>query len=113
MKYGLSGINIDPLGRRWSPYVGGGVGWVENSSDVDRTALGSGVTTSIDNSESDVAWALMAGVRWHFAERWSARLGYRFAHLGKIDTGAFPDGLRQEASHMYGHDFLLGLQYRF
>ena len=97
----------------WTPYLGAGLGVVENESEVERTNQTTRVVTNAENSESGLAWSLMAGMLWDVNDQWKLKLGYRYADLGEISSGAFADGTVHLADDHYAHDFNIGLQYRF
>jgi opacity protein-like surface antigen len=99
--------------EKWTPYVGVGLGVAGNKSEVDRRNLTTREFTSTDNTETGLAWSLMAGMLWDLNKQWKVKLGYRYVDLGEISSGAFADGTVHLADDHYSHDLTLGLQYRF
>lgn len=97
----------------FTPFVGGSLGWARNSTETQRTNLGTSVQTTQDNDEDNLAWGGLVGVDWEFAEGWVAELAYRYINLGEIDTGVVGPGGRITAEDYVSHDVLLSTAYRF
>jgi opacity protein-like surface antigen len=95
------------------PYIGAGIGWIENDADTKRTNLGTGAVTNIDTSTDDVTWALMAGVIYPINSDWVVKVGYRYADLGEIEMGPFADGGKVTVEEYDSHDFTLSVLYFF
>jgi opacity protein-like surface antigen len=97
----------------FTPFVGASLGWARNSTETQRTNLGTSVQTSQDNDEDNLAWGGLVGVDWAFAEGWVAELAYRYVNLGDIDTGVVGPGGRITAEDYVSHDVLLSTALRF
>jgi opacity protein-like surface antigen len=88
---GLANAYID-LGT-WhcvTPYVGGGIGFA--SIDVigltDVNVPNGGVAYAKDNSETNFAWALYAGLSYKVTPGLTIDLSYRYTDLGDAKSGA-------------------------
>ncbi len=97
----------------FTPFLGATVGWARNHSSVKRTDVGTGVTTGQDNTEDNLAWGVMLGLDWAFAQAWGAELAYRYINLGEAGTGAFPTGDSVTADDYVSHDVLLSVMYKW
>lgn len=97
-------------GDRWTPYIGVGVGYVDEVS-LDVTL--DGIERSFA-SKSDVSWQAFAGARYQLDKDWSVSAELRYLPISDID-------MKEEsgiASRLNGvdHDstsFQLGLRYDF
>ena len=47
---------------RFTPYVGGTLGWARNSSETERLDIKANTLTKKDNDSDNLAWGLMTGV---------------------------------------------------
>jgi opacity protein-like surface antigen len=99
--------------RRVKPYVGAGLGWVRNTSDVDRVPLAGTAKEERTDSIDNFSWSVMAGVMFQLSKRWQFEVGYRYIDLGEVRSGAFRDGTVISAQDYVSHDLLLGMVYRF
>jgi opacity protein-like surface antigen len=87
---GLANGYID-LGTWWciTPYVGGGVGFADISilgyKDVNVPNLG--VAYGQDNSQTNFAWAVYAGLSYKVNPSLTIDLAYRYTDIGDIRTG--------------------------
>ncbi|MEE2980263.1 MAG: outer membrane beta-barrel protein [Pseudomonadota bacterium] len=97
----------------WRPYVGVGLGWARNESDVERTNLATSARESRSETVNNFAYSLQTGVRVAISESWVGELGYRFLDMGEIETGSFTTGDAISADHYYSHDIVFGLAYMF
>ncbi len=117
--------------RRWSPYVGGGIGWAFHSmdfngstytNDVDPfdTASETGTVNSSGGNSNSFAANLMAGVSVSIRQGLFVDVGYKFSYLGDADmdfnvshTGA--GGYSSKAAIGFDdittHEFKIGLRY--
>ncbi|MGF1607983.1 MAG: outer membrane protein [Kiloniellales bacterium] len=96
-----------------TPFVGGSIGWARNTTETQRTVLSTQVQVNREQDQDNIAWGLMAGVDWRFAERWSAEIAYRFMNLGKVETARFATGEQISSDNYLSHDVLLSVFYRF
>ena len=102
-----------PLSDRWALFAGGGVGWAQNVSDVDRVTLIQGPKSELVTRTNNFAWNLALGVIWSFAESWDAEFRYRYIDLGEVESGPHIDGTTITGGSYTSHDFILGITYRF
>ncbi len=65
-----------------TPYVGAGIGWAFFRSYSYRPPVGN--VSPDTQSQSDLAWAYMAGVSFALAPRWSVDASYRRLNYGDI-----------------------------
>lgn len=116
---GLANAYID-LGT-WlcvTPYVGGGVGFasidVIGLKDVNVPVLG--VAFAKDNTETNFAWALYAGLAYKVTPGLTIDLSYRYTDLGDAESGirtaydlsATAGGI--EIEDITSHDVMLGVR---
>ena len=87
---GLVNAYVD-LGTWWciTPYVGGGVGFASLSimGYKDTNVVRNGIAFGQDNSETNLAWALYAGLSYKVNPSLTLDLSYRYTDLGDIRTG--------------------------
>jgi len=57
------------LGPRWKPFVGLGVGWARNTSDVRRTPLIAGTSEDREDTSDNFAWTAGFGITYRGAIR--------------------------------------------
>jgi opacity protein-like surface antigen len=101
-----------PLGN-FQPYIGAGLGWARNVSEVDRVPLSGASKEEREDAKHNFAWALMFGVMYQISETWQFEVGYRYIDLGEVESGPFQDGTVMTADDYVSHDLILGLVYRF
>lgn len=97
----------------FTPFLGATIGWARNHSSVERTNMSSMVTTEQDNTENTIAWGVMLGVDWAFAQNWGVEFSYRYINLGEAGTGVFPAGDSVTADDYVSHDLLLSVMYKW
>lgn len=97
----------------FTPFFGGTFGWARNHSAVDRTNLSTSTTVSQDNTENNLAWGVMLGLDWAFAQKWSTELAYRYINLGPASTGTFSGGDEVKADAYVAHDIMLSAMYKW
>jgi opacity protein-like surface antigen len=87
---GLANAYID-LGTWWclTPYVGGGVGFasIEVIGLTDVNVPTGGVAYATNNTETNFAWALYAGVSYKVTPGLTIDLAYRYTDLGDAMSG--------------------------
>ncbi|MBL8846692.1 MAG: porin family protein [Hyphomicrobium zavarzinii] len=119
---GLVNAYID-LGtwRGITPYVGGGIGIasldVQGFKDVNvpRNSVFYG---DKDNSTTNFAWALYAGISYDVTPQFTLDLGYRYTDLGDAHTGRATNYLGTdsyqglEIRDIVSHDLLFSARYR-
>lgn len=111
-----------------TPYIGGGVGIARNEisglSDqgVQRFPLLGGGTAptagfASNNSKSNFAYALMAGVGYEINKNLTLELGYRYLNLGKAESGPINNAFLPESSRplklrdIDSHDIKIGMRW--
>jgi opacity protein-like surface antigen len=93
-----------------TPYVGAGVGAVGFRS-YDFNAP-NGILTTDYQSQTEFAWAYMAGLAWCFAPRWVVDLSYRRMNLGEVTFNeALANALK--LNDLTANEFRIGLRYNF
>lgn len=97
----------------WTPFAGGTVGWARNRVDTQRTNLATQAQVNREENSDSLAYGLIAGIEWQFAQNWSAEAAYRFVDLGEIRTVNFAAGDQIESDDYITHDLLLTLNYQF
>jgi opacity protein-like surface antigen len=75
-------FNSDTPGFR--PYLGAGVGWVE---EIDLDLESGGLETSY-SSDGDIAWQVMAGVERDIADNWRLQGEIRYSSIRGVDLDA-------------------------
>ena len=65
----------------WTPYLGGGIGWVE---EIDIDLERSGVEQSL--SASETAFQLMGGVEYQISEAWRLNTELRYSTVSGVDV---------------------------
>ncbi len=101
------------LDGRFTPYIGGTLGWAHNSADTERRVINTGALTTRETATDNLAWGGMAGIVWDFDAHWGADFAYRYINLGEVDTGVFAGGDSVTAEDYISHDLLVSLLYRF
>ncbi|MBI1212172.1 MAG: outer membrane beta-barrel protein [Alphaproteobacteria bacterium] len=71
------------LGRKWTPYLGGGIGWARTKVDgafspTFTSSGGAGAFTSFSREESGFAWQLGAGLNYEIQDGVRLGVGYRY-----------------------------------
>ena len=78
----------------------------------------SGVAFGADNTRTNFAWALYAGLSYDVSPSFVIDLSYRYANLGEATSGAVTDYLGNPAyDHFHAkditsNDMLLGVRYK-
>ena len=93
--------------------VGGGIGVIRHRTVTDRV---NSLTEARENrvkKTANLSWLVGAGFDYRFAEHWSAEAMYRYADLGKIETGGFSTGDSVTYGHTFSHEFAFGIDYHF
>lgn len=96
---------------RWTPFIGVGIGAAQLTiSDDAPIAAAAG---SLQRTEWNAAWSLMAGTSWELAPNLLVNTGYRYLNLGapSFDIAGRPFDLR--FSGVQEHQLRIGLRYAF
>lgn len=107
--------------RGITPFVGAGVGLAAHNlhglNDLGGGASSGGIGVAPDRSQTNFAWAVMAGLGFNVTNNLKMELGYRYVDMGDVTSNpiqcANPVGCFQEthAFHVASHDVRLGFRY--
>lgn len=120
--------------RGFTPYVGAGIGFAhhrmaEFTSSSSATFIDAGtgaVTTQLSNgvahahSQTNLAWALMAGTSYDISPNGKLDIGYRYLNLGSgisvttglIDCVCGTVGAPLKVSDLEAHEFRIGVRWQ-
>jgi opacity protein-like surface antigen len=104
----------------FTPYIGGGIGFATMSLEGlrDVNVPTNGVAFGADNTRTNFAWALYAGLSYDVSPSLVIDLSYRYADLGEATSGAVIDHLNNfsydhfHAKDITSNDMLLGVRYK-
>ena len=102
-----------PLSKTLALFGGGGIGWAQNVSDMNRTSLNGGAGGDRIDREDNFAWNLAVGTIWSYSSDWDIEFRYRFIDLGEVSSGPHPDSTTISADEYTAHDVIIGFNYRF
>jgi opacity protein-like surface antigen len=106
-----------PTGSWWRPYIGVGGGVSFNISNTSVGSNGGAEASADQETAASLAWSGQIGVNFRWKKNWAVQVGYKFSHLGKVDTGNLSlndaAGDRIKADSLVAHDFILGITYLF
>jgi len=88
---------------RWLPYITGGAAF----GDVKMSP-----NTGASETKTKVGWTVGAGVEWAFTERWSTKIEYLYADLGKSTCSAATCGTDTDVTFK-ANIVRVGVNYRF
>lgn len=98
-----------------TPYVGAGMGFAHNTI-YDSVVPSSGFTT-VGNSNTDFAWALMAGASYDIDRDLALDVGYRYINFGGVTSSNYSTAGTNttpvEIDNMDAHEIRVGLRYSF
>jgi opacity protein-like surface antigen len=117
----LANAYID-LGTWWciTPFVGAGIGFSRNTMDNfrDVNVPNQGIAYGTSTTQTELAWALHAGLAYKVTKNFTAELAYRYTHLGDFKSGDITtyNGINAVYNPMYfnnvySHDIKLGLRW--
>jgi opacity protein-like surface antigen len=109
----------------FSPFVGAGIGFSHNTiSNLKDSGISTIPSTSLasaeDGSETNFAWALMAGLGYHVTPNMTVEAAYRYINLGDAESGDLVayDGTCQPCTNnplkfkdLTSNDFRLGVRW--
>jgi len=120
---GLANAYID-MGNwcGFTPYIGAGIGFgtlsVQGMKDINTVQ--SATYYAADNTTTNFAWALHAGVSFDISPQMAIDLAYRYADLGDAHTGTAFDATGANPSYsgvfikdITANDVMLGMRYKF
>lgn len=94
------------------PYIGAGIGMSFNYLGFDLHRGGSAV--SRDESTTNFAWNVGAGVAYNVNDALYIDAAYRYVDLGYTEaSGALKGDQIKVGSRPYNHEFMLGLRFAF
>ena len=94
---------------RWSPYVGGGLSWIQ---EIDIDLEQNGVETSL-SGDGDIGYQLFAGADYKLDEQWSMGFELRYGSTTGIDLkGEGNDGRYKELDYQ-PTTLQIGLTYQY
>jgi opacity protein-like surface antigen len=114
----LANVYVD-LGNYYgfSPYVGAGAGFSYLMMDDIASLNGDGTIVDVGDADDwSFAWALMAGLAYHFTPQLALDVGYRYLNLGEIDSDTVPAGVGDgdfTYDDLQAHEVRVGLRYSF
>ena len=117
----LANAYVD-LGTWWciTPFVGAGIGFSRNTMDNfrDVNVPNLGIAYGTASTQTELAWALHAGLAYKVSKNFTAELAYRYTHLGDFKSGDITtyNGINAVYNPMYfnnvySHDIKLGLRW--
>lgn len=78
----LNGLRRFPTGGAWTPYIGAGLGWVQEI-DIDIKPIGGGVERSYSKS-GEFAFQLIAGAEYAITPNWRLTADARWLRVGSV-----------------------------
>ena len=99
-----------------TPFVGAGVG-VANVKFGSLIDYGQGSGVASDRSQTNFAWALMAGLGYNVNDRLKLEMGYRYLNMGKVTSNpiicnvAVGCALEQQSFTLASHDVRFGMRW--
>jgi opacity protein-like surface antigen len=104
----------------FTPYVGAGIGFATISVNglKDVNVPNGSVFYAADNTTTNFAWAIHAGVAYDVTPQFVVDLAYRYADLGDAKSGvatAFDNTSSYDGVHIRNitsNDLLLGVRYK-
>lgn len=118
---GLANAYIDLVTWRGvTPYVGAGIGLasVKVMGLKDVNVPNNSVAYGEENTETNFAWAIHAGLSYEVTSAVSLDLGYRYLELGDASSGTVTtyDGAASysgvKLDNLHSHDLMLGMRWK-
>lgn len=99
------------VGRRVTPYIGGGAGVA--FVDADLSLPLASTVAGLKDDDTAFAWQLGAGVKYGLSRDFALELGYRFRRVegADFDSGLFSGAF--EDAELESHNALIGVTYKF
>ncbi len=101
----------------FTPYVGAGIGASYVNVKNVRAINANGRRVKYPNGHKwNLSWALMAGTSYEIDENWKIDAGYRYLHIGEVQTKSFDSsgyvtGIKYD--NLAAHEVRVGLRYEF
>ena len=106
----LNGLYHFSIRGNWEPYVGVGLGWIQ---EIDLDLEDSNVEISY-SGDGNIGWQFIAGINYHLNDDWSITGKLRYAEFGSIDLADESSALDTIQSLEYAPaTYELGIAYRF
>lgn len=118
---GLANAYIDIFTWRGiTPFVGAGIGFATVSVNglKDVNVPQNGVAYGDDNTDTNFAWAIHAGLAYEVTSAVTLELGYRYLNLGDISSGdvtAYDNSSTYSGIQMddlHSHDLMIGMRWK-
>ena len=112
----FNAVRRGALSTQWSWEAGAGVGLVRKAYDSefakrgDTRGLPSEILARDRSTDLEFGWQLLAGIRWQFAERWSAHIRYRHADFGELQAGPYHQQNENVSADLEVHEATLGFE---
>ena len=112
---GLANFYYDfDLGHRITPYVGVGIGFARHTMDAGKLVSGADVADFNGKTETEFAWAIMAGVDVDLRDRWKLDIGYRYLNMGDASYLDAETGTKTfNINDLESHEIRVGVRYSF
>lgn len=109
----INGLRRFPTGGAWTPYVGAGVGWVQEI-DIDFTPSAGGATRSYSEG-GKFAFQPIAGIEYALTSKWRVTADARWLRVGSVrmDNAAGNAGGRVDSLSYNPFSVQVGLRYSF
>jgi opacity protein-like surface antigen len=78
----INGLRRFSTDGAWTPYLGAGIGWVEEI-DIDITPRGGGTERGYSDG-NEFAFQFIAGVEYEFTPQWSLTADTRYMRVGSV-----------------------------
>lgn len=105
-----------------TPYIGAGVGLAHvRFANLTDTGVqpGGGFGFAQNGSQTNFAWALMAGLGYNVTSNLKLEFGYRYLNMGRVTTPAIvcmnapACGYERHSYNLASHDIRVGFRYMF
>lgn len=104
----------------FTPYIGGGVGFSSNHISPTTVAVGPFGGSLNNDTSTQFAWQVSAGVSYDLTQNWALDLGYRYLDMGEARTGddltingVSTVGGATQHGDLQAHEVQVGLRYSF
>lgn len=101
------------MGHRITPYIGVGIGFASHTVDGGKTVSATDPVDFAGDTETEFAWALMAGVDIDLRSNWKLDIGYRYLNLGDYSAIDAKTGSKFfNVDDIESHEIRVGLRYQ-
>lgn len=113
----MANVLVDiEAGWRLKPFLGAGLGLSWNEGEAFQMTSSGTNSERINHTSQNIAWSLIAGAAYPFAEGWSLDLRYRYLDAGEVQFGpTMLDSTNQaQLNGDYAfHEIGFGFRYQF